>query len=97
MINQSNARLYAKIEGRVQGVGFRMFVLDKANALGVTGWVRNTIDGLVEVNAEGSRQVLEFLLVDLRRGPNGAYVTQVQQDWQVYTGEFTHFEVRRTV
>lgn len=95
--NAEHARLHAVVDGSVQGVGFRMFVLDHANALGVTGWVRNTYDGRVEVTAEGAYSVLELLLEKLRLGPRSAFVTEVVKEWQPATGEFTTFEVRRTV
>ncbi len=91
------ARLHAYVDGSVQGVGFRMFVSDQAQALGLTGWVRNTYDGRVEVCAEGTYPVLERLLEKLRLGPRSAFVTEVQKEWQPASGEFQSFEVRRTV
>lgn len=91
------ARLHAVIDGTVQGVGFRAFVQDHAQTIGVTGWVRNTYDGLVEVTAEGTRDQLERLLEKLRLGPRSAFVTEVKKEWQPYTGEFTRFVVTRTV
>jgi acylphosphatase len=89
-------QLKASIEGRVQGVGFRMFVLERARNLQLTGWVRNTYDGQVEVLAEGPRPQLEALLDDLYRGPRGSWVESIQQDWQPATDMFTTFEVART-
>ena len=89
--------LHAVIDGRVQGVGFRMFVLEKAQSLNLTGWVRNTISGQVEVFAEGPRSVLEILLEDLYRGPRGSWVESVRQEWLPAMGEFTSFIVSRTV
>lgn len=96
-MEKEHARLHAVVDGSVQGVGFRMYVMDHASALGLTGWVRNTYDGLVEVTAEGSRAALEKLLEKLRHGPRSAFVTEVKQDWQLASGEFTGFEIRRTV
>jgi len=96
-MSQSNMRLHALIHGHVQGVGFRYFVYDRAQALGVVGWVRNTFDGNVEVVAEGPRSTLEMLLEHLRQGPRSALVTQVDVDWQPATGEFKRFEIRHTV
>lgn len=90
------ARLHAIIDGSVQGVGFRMFVLDHASALGLTGWVRNKYDGRVEVVAEGEMPELENLLEKLRLGPRSAFVTEVAKEWQPATGEFSNFGVRRT-
>jgi len=89
-------RLHATVEGRVQGVGFRYFVLEAAETLGLTGWVRNRWDESVEVLAEGERQALEKLLEALRRGPRAAFVTRVQADWDTASGEFADFRVKPT-
>lgn len=86
-------RLHAIVEGRVQGVGFRYFVLERANGLGLTGWVRNRYDGSVEVMAEGSRHQLESLLACLRCGPASSFVTSVDARWQDASGEFERFIV----
>lgn len=96
MSSDEQARLHAIIHGRVQGVGFRAFVVENGLALGAKGWARNRWDGTVEVVAEGDRQLLEKLLTSLRRGPRMANVTKVDIDWQVYTGEFNTFSVRPT-
>ena len=89
-------RVHAVVEGRVQGVGFRNFVMDEAARLNLTGWVRNTRDGSVEVTAEGSESALSALLVSLRRGPRMAAVIQVREDWSESSGEFSHFRMRMT-
>ena len=96
MTEGDKVRLLAIVEGRVQGVGFRAFVIDKANDLGVTGWVRNRWDGKVEALAEGERATLDKLLAALQQGPRAAYVAQVKTDWQTATGEFYGFSVRST-
>jgi acylphosphatase len=69
------------VRGRVQGVGFRYFVLRRADAVGVAGWVRNRPDGAVELEAEGPRSELERLVAAVTRGPTGAHVTAVEQEW----------------
>ncbi len=89
-------RLHAIVEGRVQGVGFRYFVEEQANRLGVKGWVRNRWDETVEVTAEGERKVLERLVVQLERGPTAAHVSRVQVQWEPSNGEFGDFRVRST-
>jgi acylphosphatase len=94
---QQKSRLYAVIEGRVQGVGFRSFVLDKADELELTGWVRNTFTGNVEVLAEGPHFALEELLIALKKGPNTAYVTNVRDSWTEATGEYRFFGVEHTI
>jgi acylphosphatase len=87
-------RLHATVFGRVQGVSFRYNTVLKANEVGLTGWVRNRVDGSVEVVAEGTRPALERLLSWLREGPFGARVTDVEASWWAATGEFEHFEIR---
>ncbi len=84
-------RLHCLVDGRVQGVGFRYFVIRQAEALGLTGWVANQIDGRVEVTAEGEYGQLQELLTKLNQGPGGAFVTDVSVEWQVASGEFDHF------
>lgn len=90
-------RLHAVVEGYVQGVGFRAFVLEYAHQLGVTGWVRNRWDTSVEVCAEGERAALERLLAALKRGPSAAYVREVHVEWQAASGEFKDFRVRSSL
>jgi len=87
-------RLHAVVRGRVQGVGFRYFVMREAKALGLSGWVRNQDDGSVEVEAEGRRNPLEMLVERLRRGPLGARVAGVEEAWS--EGEAIHhgFDVK---
>jgi acylphosphatase len=90
-------RLHAVVEGYVQGVGFRAFVIEQARKIGVTGWVRNRWDTSVEVCAEGERSALERLLAALQRGPSAAYVREVHVDWQTASGEFKDFRVRSSL
>lgn len=66
------------VKGRVQGVGFRWFVLQEASALGLRGWVRNTNDGHVEVLAAGQPETLQQLEQRLRRGSRGSRVDAVE-------------------
>ena len=96
MSPNENVRLHATVEGHVQGVGFRFFVVDQAQYLGLTGWVRNTFDGEVEVVAEGARDDLEKLLTQLWQGPTSAYVTKVSSDWKEATGEYRRFGILQT-
>ncbi len=70
------ARRYV-VEGRVQGVGFRYFVLREADALGLSGWARNLPDGRVEVLAAGDEAALEAFQGRLWEGPRAARVTAV--------------------
>jgi acylphosphatase len=84
------------IKGRVQGVGFRAFVLEQAFRLNLTGWVRNTWDGNVEAIAEGERSALDTLYGLLDPGPRGSFVESLNPEWSQGTGEFTIFRVERT-
>jgi acylphosphatase len=67
------------VRGRVQGVGFRWFVQREAEALDLSGWVRNTPDGAVEVLASGSEQQLAALEAKLKQGPRAARVDGVEE------------------
>lgn len=90
----ADQRLNAIVFGRVQGVGFRFFVLQQAVAMGLAGWVRNTSEGMVEVVAEGDSASLEELLAALREGPDAAYVRDVKFHYSPATGEFRDFDIR---
>lgn len=74
-------RLSAQIHGRVQGVGFRYFTREVALELGVSGWVRNTWDGDVEVMAEGEEGRLARFVGMLRDGPPRAEVESIDVTW----------------
>ena len=87
-------RLSVSVFGRVQGVSFRYYTRREAVSLGLTGWVRNETDGSVKVVAEGERHQLKLFLAFLRKGPPGAHVYQVQEEWSRKPGEFGVFEIR---
>ncbi|MEO8040436.1 MAG: acylphosphatase [Betaproteobacteria bacterium] len=65
------------IRGRVQGVGFRESMITEARRLGVTGWVRNRLDGSVEAAVSGTEDQLEAILAWAHRGPPAGYVLRV--------------------
>lgn len=90
----SDERLDATVRGRVQGVGFRYFVIHRAMDLDLTGWVANEPDGSVRCVAEGPRSALERLLGSLETGPAGAVVERVTTAWGPATSAFRSFEVR---
>ncbi|MGD8458604.1 MAG: acylphosphatase [Anaerolineales bacterium] len=96
MDRKSNIRLHATIHGRVQGVSFRYFVLECANRLDLSGWVRNRYDGTVEVLAEGNQKQLDILIQDLHKGSSASNVTRVDHQWDDATGEFKSFRIRMT-
>lgn len=68
------------ISGRVQGVGFRDWMEEKANALGLSGWVRNRRDGAVEALVAGETAAMEELLRLCRRGPLMAQVVRIEEE-----------------
>ena len=88
------ARLDVTVAGRVQGVGFRYFVLREAAELDLDGWVTNQPDGSVRCVAEGPRERLELLLDRLREGPPAAIVERVGEVWMPATGTLGPFGVR---
>lgn len=67
-----------EVTGRVQGVGFRWFVLERARILNLSGWVRNLAHGTVEVAAAGEPDAVENLLSAVHHGPPGASVRSVR-------------------
>lgn len=67
-----------RISGRVQGVGFRYSMIEAAERLGVTGWVRNRRDGTVEAAVDGDADALEAITAWAHRGPRGAQVAGVE-------------------
>jgi acylphosphatase len=88
------ASFLAVVHGRVQGVNFRFFVKNRAEALGLKGYVKNLSDGTaVEVRAEGEKTKLGELLVHLNTGPSRARVERVEVEWSDYTGRFNDFQL----
>ena len=88
------ARLEAVVSGRVQGVGFRVFVYREALLLGLSGWVANEPDGSVRCQAEGPRSLLDRLIGRLWEGPRAAMVDDVRVHWLAPTGRDDDFLVR---
>lgn len=86
-------RLHAVVYGRVQGVSFRYATLRQANALRLTGWVRNRADRAVEVMAEGPRADLDEFVEFLRAGPPAARVDDVVLEWSPARGDFHSFDI----
>jgi acylphosphatase len=87
------AAFSALVEGRVQGVGFRYSCYAEACRLGLSGWVRNTPDGNVEVWAEGNPETLEKFFAWLSHGPPGARVDQVKRRQAAALGVYRNFSI----
>jgi acylphosphatase len=94
-VTREMARLHARLGGRVQGVGFRYFVREKARQLEVVGWVRNLADGRVELIAEADREQLNTLVEQLRQGLPGSKVSDVDLQWTAAISEFSDFAIVR--
>lgn len=94
MTDGSRGRFEATVSGRVQGVGFRWFVLDRATDLGLDGWVANAPDGMVVCAAEGERASLVALETALRSGPSGSRVDALRVVWTAPTGIRGGFHIR---
>ena len=81
------------ISGRVQGVNFRASARDEARALGLSGWVRNRLEGDVEAVVEGEEVAVQAFIAWCHNGPPAAHVTAVQVTMEPYTGELHGFRV----
>jgi len=89
----SQVALRVRVTGQVQGVFFRAWTRDKANELGVTGWVRNNPDGSVDGHLQGDKLAVQQLVDWLHQGPPSAQVTAV--DVEVVEPDGSNgFEVR---
>ena len=65
-MKQEKVRKHIFFYGRVQGVGFRYYAVQKANQLGLTGWVKNLYDGSVEMEVEGQEELIDQLIILLQ-------------------------------
>jgi acylphosphatase len=88
------ARMAALVSGHVQGVGFRYWVRQEAESLGLTGSAANLPDGRVEVIADGTRERCELLLAVLRSPGTPGRVTDVTVQWSEADQPATSFRVR---
>ncbi|HWD29509.1 MAG TPA: acylphosphatase [Rhizomicrobium sp.] len=76
--DEDQTHLRLRIEGFVQAVGYRNYVIAEATRLGVDGWVRNRSDGKVEVLASGPNAAVETLVGLCMKGPPGSSVKDVE-------------------
>jgi acylphosphatase len=88
--------IHVLVSGRVQGVGFRYFVKQRADEAGATGWVRNLRDGRVEAVLQGTQEAVRRVLDDIGQGPSGARVDEVVTRPVVAQDGSGGFEVLRT-
>jgi acylphosphatase len=80
-------RAHVRIRGHVQGVFFRSETRERAQSLGVGGWIRNSRDGSVEAVFEGDDDRVDSLVHWCGRGPRGAVVENVDVEWEEPLGE----------
>ncbi|WP_416148883.1 acylphosphatase [Salipaludibacillus sp. HK11] len=71
-------RVHANVDGRVQGVGFRFHTQFLASEKNVTGWVRNKLDGTVEIEAQGDSNNIESFLSSVEQARFPAKVTSLK-------------------
>ncbi|KAH8809142.1 acylphosphatase [Xylogone sp. PMI_703] len=88
-------RIFFRVHGDVQGVGFRYYTRKRAVEYGLTGWVKNTSNGKVEGEAQGEESELKKLLKDVDNGPPHSHVVKVEKnEIDLVEGE-SSFEVTR--
>ena len=85
--------LNMKITGKVQGVGFRFFVLQQAQKLGINGWVSNKSNGDVEALAQGEKADLELFIAKVKQGPAFSRVEDVSLNWVNEADKYFVFEI----
>lgn len=88
-----NVRSHVRIDGRVQGVCFRMDTRRAALDRNLTGWVKNLPDGGVEAVFEGAEADVKSMLKWCKIGPPLAHVRETAAEWEPCTGEFDTFEI----
>jgi acylphosphatase len=74
----SNLIRHIIIRGLVQGVGYRAFVVDEAQARRIEGWVRNRRDGTVEAVFSGPAEMVDPMIESCRKGPWGSQVDRLE-------------------
>jgi len=87
-------RYHIIVYGRVQGVGFRFFVRERASLYGIRGWVKNRFDGTVEIEAEGTEEDLRLFLESVREGPRYAYVENLEINKKADLKSYEGFAIR---
>ena len=92
-MSDNNKRAEIVVNGLVQGVGFRYFVIRNAQQLGLKGYVKNLYDGSVFTVVEGEKGLIEELFKKIKIGPRSAHVSNFKIEWGEYKNEFSTFEV----
>jgi acylphosphatase len=92
--NNDTERAHVRISGQVQGVFFRDSTRQKAEELGLAGWVKNTPDGQVEALFEGPSERVREMVNWCEEGPRHASVENVDTNFEGASGDLEGFEVR---
>jgi acylphosphatase len=87
-------RAHVFVVGQVQGVFFRDSTRERAEQLGLTGWVKNLPDGRVEAVFEGSPERVREMIQWCEQGPPHAAVEEVESEFEASKGNLERFEVR---
>ena len=91
---ESGERAHVYVSGQVQGVFFRDSARERAEQLGLTGWVRNLQDGRVEAIFEGPSEKVREMVRWCEEGPSHAEVEDVEAEIEASEGDLEGFEVR---
>ena len=89
-----SVRSHIIVSGDVQGVSFRYYTKQKANSLGLKGWIRNLSSGEVEAIFEGHEDGIKEMIEWCKKGPWLSKVNNVKVKFSDYKGEFENFEIR---
>ncbi|MBZ0203285.1 MAG: acylphosphatase [Ignavibacteria bacterium] len=81
------------VSGRVQGVGFRYFIAQRANELELNGYTKNLFNGDVEIVAEGRREFVEALITKAKEGPRNSKVDFCKVEWLDFKKKYDNFEI----
>jgi len=90
---EAAARIVAR--GKVQGVGFRYFVLQRAQEMRLRGFTRNIANDEIEVVAEGDKLFIEDLFKAVQKGPSSSKIIDVTIAWREPTDRYKTFEIKR--
>lgn len=83
-----------RIDGKVQGVGYRFFATRVARRLGLKGTIQNLRNGSVEAIVEGEASAIDDWIRELKQGPRFAEVTEIDQQIKPFSGTLPDFDVR---
>ncbi len=88
-------QVHLYIKGDVIGVGFRAWTKIQAKIIGVTGWIRNSMDDEVEAQIQGEEEKVKQIIELIKKGPPVSHVKEVEVFWQEPKEIFDQFEIRK--